>query len=50
MKELKHVYGSWCLLAGAAEGLGEAYSLALAKDECLAEMMDAIGETSCRPV
>ncbi len=31
MKELKHVYGSWCLLAGAAEGLGEAYSLALAE-------------------
>ena len=87
MKDLKHVYGSWCLLAGAAEGLGEAYSLALAargmniimvdhqddimqalgdrleseygietrrlhldlsRDECLAMMMDAIRDTSCR--
>ncbi len=31
MKELNHSYGSWCLLAGAAEGLGEAWSIALAK-------------------
>ncbi len=31
MKEFKHLYGSWCLLAGAAEGLGEAYSIALAE-------------------
>lgn len=30
MKELKQIYGSWCLLAGAAEGLGEAWSIALA--------------------
>jgi len=31
MKEMKKIYGSWCLLAGAAEGLGEAYALALAE-------------------
>ena len=28
---MKEIYGSWCLLAGAAEGLGEAYALALAE-------------------
>ena len=31
MKGLNLKYGSWCLLAGAAEGLGEAWSIALAK-------------------
>ena len=31
MKEMKEIYGSWSLLAGAAEGLGEAYSIALAR-------------------
>lgn len=31
VKDMKEIYGSWCLLAGAAEGLGEAYALALAK-------------------
>ena len=31
MKEIKTIYGSWCLLAGAAEGLGEAWSIALAE-------------------
>ena len=31
MKSVKQVYGSWCLLAGAAEGLGEAWSIALAE-------------------
>ncbi len=31
MKEIKEIYGSWCLLAGAAEGLGEAYAMALAQ-------------------
>ncbi|MFC2129493.1 SDR family NAD(P)-dependent oxidoreductase [Bacteroidota bacterium] len=30
MKDIINVYGSWCLVAGAAEGLGEAYSSALA--------------------
>lgn len=30
MKDIKKAYGSWCLLAGAAEGLGEAWSIALA--------------------
>jgi short-subunit dehydrogenase len=29
--DVKQRYGSWCLVAGAAEGLGEAYSRALAK-------------------
>ncbi len=29
--DLKSRYGDWCLVAGAAEGLGEAYSLTLAK-------------------
>lgn len=28
---MRETYGSWCLLAGAAEGLGEAWSVALAK-------------------
>jgi len=28
---MKEIYGSWCLLAGAAEGLGEAYAKALAE-------------------
>lgn len=28
--DLKSIYGSWCLVAGAAEGLGGAYSRALA--------------------
>ena len=31
MKDIKEIYGSWCLLAGAAEGLGEAWSIALAE-------------------
>jgi len=31
MKNIKKVYGSWCLVAGAAEGLGEAYSRTLAE-------------------
>ena len=53
MKELKHIYGSWCLLAGAAEGLGEAYSLALAargmnvimvdhQDDCMQALGDRL--------
>jgi short-subunit dehydrogenase len=31
LRELKERYGSWSLLAGAAEGLGEAWSVALAE-------------------
>ena len=27
---IRNTYGSWCLVAGAAEGLGEAFSRALA--------------------
>jgi len=30
-KDLKSRYGSWCLVAGAAEGLGKAFSLILAE-------------------
>ena len=30
-KDLKSRYGDWCLIAGAAEGLGEAYASALAQ-------------------
>jgi short-subunit dehydrogenase len=51
MKEMKEIYGSWCLLAGAAEGLGEAYALALAErgmDLILVdsqdELMQALGD------
>jgi short-subunit dehydrogenase len=29
--ELKNKYGSWCLVAGAAEGLGRTFSQALAQ-------------------
>lgn len=31
MKDLKKTYGSWALVAGAAEGMGAAYSIALAE-------------------
>lgn len=51
MKEMKEIYGSWCLLAGAAEGLGEAYALALAERgmdiimvDSQDELMQALGD------
>ena len=31
MKDMRESYGDWCLVAGAAEGLGEAWSRALAR-------------------
>ena len=40
---MKEIYGSWCLLAGAAEGMGEAYALALAErgmDIIMVDMQD----------
>lgn len=36
----KNKYGTWCLVVGAAEGLGEAYSIALAKRNMNIIMVD----------
>ena len=39
-KTFKKKYGPWCLVVGAAEGLGEAYSIALAKRDMNIIMVD----------
>jgi short-subunit dehydrogenase len=44
MGELKDSYGSWCLVAGAAEGLGEGWSTALAEREMDIIMVDQQGD------